>query len=143
MSKHRHPVVAAVPVELAMPFVLTYCRRERIPIANAEQAPNVWWWGVFYEGRLRAVMGLQCFIEGELHVWGVLGDGSGEIAERHAIRRLLEVLDGLANFALTGTILLKNKTSIRHARKHGWRFERLAPPMGPWAALQYRREALA
>lgn len=128
-------------MEIATPFVLDYCRRWNVPVENEDCAEHIWWWGVIIENRLRALVGLQLVADDTMFVWGFYGDGSGTPEEARAIAVISRIIDTLP-WKLEGVILLENERMRRHARKHGWRFHDVAPPVAGKARAKYIRESL-
>jgi len=134
-------MICRVGVELAAPFVFDYCRRWNIPVDNPDRLEDIWWFGAILDLHLRAAMGVQLITDDTMFVWGFFGDGSGTPEEARAIATLTRLVDGLP-WKLEGVILLENERMRRHARKHGWRFDRIEDPTGGRAQGKYVRESL-
>lgn len=134
----RRPLIARIDAGVALPFVLDYCRRQAIAVDNVEAAEAVAWWAVFFEGRIRALMGIQIISATELFVWGCIGDGSHTVAERRALVALVRIISTLP-YDVSGTMLLDNEIAQRHARKMGWTFERSLPDNNGRAAAVWGR----
>lgn len=120
------PRVVQVGHEVAIPFVLAYCKRHNLTADNLDEAHYIWWWAVVHSARVRAIMGLQLVADNTLFVWGFFGDGSGTPGEEKSLALLSKIIDRLPQ-ELVGVIVTNNVKMARHARKHGWRFDKPAP----------------
>ena len=111
--------VTAIGKEVALPLVLTYCKRWRLRVDNLDAVENILWFGAWTDNTLRAVMGLVEIPElpNALLVYGMFSDDS--IASYRATYALLKCLHDLPQ-DLYGTLHLANARAQRALGKFSW-----------------------
>lgn len=131
----RRPLVTAIDVNMAVPFIVSYCAQFAIP-CDTQGAENVNWWGAWYRNALRAVAGLMPTVPpvvahalgdldgNELFVYGIYGDGTQY--EDRAVYAMIAEISALPN-RLIGAILLPNQRMYRAARQRGWELQATLP----------------
>jgi hypothetical protein len=104
------PTLAQIPGDLARPFVRLYCERFDLPV-EWEGFERVTWFGSFYEGALRAVIGFYPLSEvNGMLVYGLYGDGSAH--EKRSLAQLFQFMDKFP-MDLYGTVYAGNEIMQR------------------------------
>lgn len=112
-------MIKRISWKTCLPFIEAYNRKFDTAVADPQLAKFCVWCGVEVRGILRAVLGLQPIDDDEVFVWGMFGDGSGELDEIIAGAYLTKIVEEMP-FNLSGAILPSNVDQQRRASMRGW-----------------------
>ncbi len=112
-------MIVRISWERALPFIEAYNRMFDTAVANPDEAKFCLWCGVEVRGVIKAVLGLRPMDDQEVFVWGMFGDGSGDLDEIIAGVYLTKIVETMP-FDLSGAILPTNTDQQRRAAMRGW-----------------------